>query len=154
MLTKFETKSNRVKGLSFHPSRPWILCSLHNGVVQLWDYRMGTLIDRFDEHDGQHVSCLSSAPPPPSARGGVLALCPYPLFVSQVLSAVSISMSSNRCLCLAAMTTRSRCTETGFFDFGHGSLRCWFAGVELQIAPLHVHIAGSSGLYPHGSFPL
>ncbi|KAK9847289.1 hypothetical protein WJX84_005223 [Apatococcus fuscideae] len=52
MLTKFETKSNRVKGLSFHPKRQWILASLHSGVVQLWDYRMGTLIDRFDEHDG------------------------------------------------------------------------------------------------------
>lgn len=39
-------------GLSFHPTRPWILASLHNGVIQLWDYRMGTLIDRFDEHDG------------------------------------------------------------------------------------------------------
>ncbi|KAJ0102540.1 hypothetical protein Patl1_04431 [Pistacia atlantica] len=52
MLTKFETKSNRVKGLSFHSKRPWILASLHNGVIQLWDYHMGTLIDRFDEHDG------------------------------------------------------------------------------------------------------
>ncbi|CAK4134204.1 unnamed protein product [Aphanomyces euteiches] len=52
MLTKFESKSNRVKGLCFHPSRPWVLTSLHNGVIQLWDYRMGTLIDRFDEHDG------------------------------------------------------------------------------------------------------
>ncbi|KAF5734723.1 coatomer subunit alpha-1 [Tripterygium wilfordii] len=52
MLTKFETKSNRVKGLSFHNKRPWILASLHSGVIQLWDYRMGTLIDRFDEHDG------------------------------------------------------------------------------------------------------
>lgn len=51
-LTKFETKSNRVKGLSFHPKRPWVLASLHSGVIQLWDYRMGTLIDRFDEHDG------------------------------------------------------------------------------------------------------
>ena len=39
-------------GLSFHPFRPWILASLHNGVIQLWDYRMCTLIDRFDEHDG------------------------------------------------------------------------------------------------------
>ncbi|KAJ0101427.1 hypothetical protein Patl1_04422 [Pistacia atlantica] len=46
MLTKFETKSNRVKGLSFHSKRPWILASLHNGVIQLWDYHMGTLIDR------------------------------------------------------------------------------------------------------------
>eukprot|EP00250_Pteridium_aquilinum_P020114 c24708_g1_i4 orf=186-3830(-) len=52
MLTKFETKSNRVKGLSFHTRRPWILASLHSGVIQLWDYRMGTLIDRFDEHEG------------------------------------------------------------------------------------------------------
>ena len=41
-----------MKGLSFHPKRPWILASLHSGVIQLWDYRMGTLIDRFDEHDG------------------------------------------------------------------------------------------------------
>jgi coatomer protein complex subunit alpha (xenin) len=41
-----------VTGLSFHPVRPWILTSLHNGVIQLWDYRMGVLLERFDEHDG------------------------------------------------------------------------------------------------------
>jgi len=52
MLTKFETKSPRVKGLSFHPTRPWILASLHNGVIQLWDYRMCTLLEKFDEHEG------------------------------------------------------------------------------------------------------
>lgn len=45
-----------VLGLSFHPKRPWILTSLHNGVIQLWDYRMCTLIDKFDEHDGECVS--------------------------------------------------------------------------------------------------
>ncbi|KAF6023984.1 COPA [Bugula neritina] len=52
MLTKFESKSARVKGLTFHPTRPWVLCSLHNGLIQLWDYRMCTLIEKFDEHDG------------------------------------------------------------------------------------------------------
>ncbi|KAI9338024.1 coatomer protein alpha subunit [Pilaira anomala] len=52
MLTKFESKSNRVKGVAFHPKRPWILASLHNGCIQLWDYRMGTLLERFEEHDG------------------------------------------------------------------------------------------------------
>ena len=52
MLIKFESKSNRVKGLAFHPRRPWILASLHNGVIQLWDYRMEVLIDRYEEHDG------------------------------------------------------------------------------------------------------
>lgn len=32
--------------------RPWILVSLHSSTIQLWDYRMGTLIDRFEGHDG------------------------------------------------------------------------------------------------------
>ncbi len=49
------------KGMSLRPyisrhsltlSRPWILVSLHSSTIQLWDYRMGTLIDRFEEHDG------------------------------------------------------------------------------------------------------
>lgn len=52
MLTKFESKSARVKGLAFHPVRPWVCASLHNGAIQLWDYRVGTVIDRFEEHDG------------------------------------------------------------------------------------------------------
>mmetsp|Transcript_44916 Transcript_44916/g.54421 ORF Transcript_44916/g.54421 Transcript_44916/m.54421 type:complete len:1287 (-) Transcript_44916:192-4052(-) len=52
MLTKFESKSARVKGLAFHPVRPWVCASLHNGVIQLWDYRVGTVIDRFEEHEG------------------------------------------------------------------------------------------------------
>ena len=67
MLVKFETKSTRVKGVAFHPKRPWVLASLHSGVVQLWDYRMGTMIDRFDEHDGAysshtHAVCVSDCP--------------------------------------------------------------------------------------------
>lgn len=52
LLKKFESKSARVKGISFHPTRPWILASLHSGLIQLWDYRMCVLIDKFDEHDG------------------------------------------------------------------------------------------------------
>lgn len=41
-----------MKGIAFHPTRPWVLASLHNGVIQLWDIRVGTLIERFDEHEG------------------------------------------------------------------------------------------------------
>jgi coatomer subunit alpha len=52
LLTKFESKSHRVKGLSFHPVRPWVLASLHNGVIQLWDYSMNTIIDKFEQHEG------------------------------------------------------------------------------------------------------
>jgi coatomer subunit alpha len=35
MLVKFEAKSSRVKGLSFHPIRPWIISSLHSGEIQV-----------------------------------------------------------------------------------------------------------------------
>ena len=54
MLKKFETKTNRVKGLAFHPYRSWILVSLHNGSIQLYDYRMEILLSTFDEHDGMN----------------------------------------------------------------------------------------------------
>ena len=75
MLTKFESKSNRVKGtlynprnvmvysfpsyliagLAFHPTQPLLAASLHNGSVQLWNYRMGVLVDRFEEHEGMCI---------------------------------------------------------------------------------------------------
>lgn len=55
MLVKCETKSNRVKGLSFHPKLSWVLASLHNGTIQLWDYRIGSMIDKFEEHEGGPV---------------------------------------------------------------------------------------------------
>jgi coatomer protein complex subunit alpha (xenin) len=77
MLTKFESKSNRVKGtsnqpskkcplilicsllgLAFHPTQPLLAASLHNGSVQLWNYRMGVLVDRFEEHEGDYLRFL------------------------------------------------------------------------------------------------
>ena len=39
-------------GVAFHARRAWLLASLHSGVIQLWDYRMCTMLDKFDEHDG------------------------------------------------------------------------------------------------------
>lgn len=51
-LSKFDCKSSRVKGLVFHHKRPWVLCSLHTGTIQLWDYRSCTLIDTFEGHEG------------------------------------------------------------------------------------------------------
>ncbi|OBA24293.1 Coatomer, alpha subunit [Metschnikowia bicuspidata var. bicuspidata NRRL YB-4993] len=52
MLTKFESKLSRAKGVAFHPKRPWVLVALHLSTIQLWDYRMGTLIHRFEDHEG------------------------------------------------------------------------------------------------------
>ena len=48
MKSKFTVKSSRVKGASFHPSRPWVLVSLHSGLVQIWDYKIGTQVAKFD----------------------------------------------------------------------------------------------------------
>ena len=55
MMTKFETKSKRVKGLSFHKYRPWILASLHNGSINLFDYRAAVLLEKFEDHDGNII---------------------------------------------------------------------------------------------------
>jgi coatomer protein complex subunit alpha (xenin) len=52
MLVRFKTDSKRVKGLAFHPKRPWVLASLHNGVIQLWDYRMEVLVEKYIDHEG------------------------------------------------------------------------------------------------------
>jgi coatomer protein complex subunit alpha (xenin) len=66
--------------VAFHPKRPWVLASLHNGVIQLYDYRMGTLIDKFDEHDGTALfprlfrPCLSCLARNNGGRGGCGAL--------------------------------------------------------------------------------
>lgn len=70
MLVKCETKSNRVKGLSFHPKLNWILASLHTGVIQLWDYRLGSLIDRFEEHEGPVRGVDFNASQPIFVSGG------------------------------------------------------------------------------------
>ncbi|WFD30062.1 hypothetical protein MSPP1_001076 [Malassezia sp. CBS 17886] len=52
MLTKFESKSNRVKGIAFHPRLPLLAASLHNGSIQLWNYQTGTIYDRLEDHEG------------------------------------------------------------------------------------------------------
>lgn len=41
-----------LQGLAFHHKRPWVLCSLYSGLIQLWDYRSCTLIETFDDHEG------------------------------------------------------------------------------------------------------
>eukprot|EP00985_Skeletonema_marinoi_P014239 scaffold7190_cov91-Skeletonema_marinoi.AAC.1 len=48
MLTKFESKSARVKGLAFHPVRPWICASLHNGGADEAMTQRRRLIDEQD----------------------------------------------------------------------------------------------------------
>lgn len=53
---QFESKSNRVKGIAFHPRLTLLAASLHSGSIQLWNFQMGVLVDRFEEHDGEFLS--------------------------------------------------------------------------------------------------
>jgi coatomer subunit alpha len=44
MKVKFELTCDKVKGLSFHPIRSWVLMSTYEGQIQLWDWRNKALI--------------------------------------------------------------------------------------------------------------
>eukprot|EP01090_Pellita_catalonica_P008950 TRINITY_DN20005_c0_g1_i1.p1 TRINITY_DN20005_c0_g1~~TRINITY_DN20005_c0_g1_i1.p1 ORF type:complete len:315 (+),score=31.79 TRINITY_DN20005_c0_g1_i1:42-947(+) len=57
MKALFESASQRVKGIAFHPTKSWVLASLHCGKdsqsqIQLWDYSQGKLLSSFGEHHG------------------------------------------------------------------------------------------------------
>ncbi|KAK9466750.1 coatomer WD associated region-domain-containing protein [Lipomyces arxii] len=41
-------RSDRVKGIDFHPTEPWILATLYSGNVQIWSYETQTIIKTFD----------------------------------------------------------------------------------------------------------
>eukprot|EP01028_Stygiella_incarcerata_P005754 TRINITY_DN238_c0_g4_i2.p1 TRINITY_DN238_c0_g4~~TRINITY_DN238_c0_g4_i2.p1 ORF type:complete len:1215 (-),score=306.65 TRINITY_DN238_c0_g4_i2:181-3825(-) len=69
MNTKFTTSSSRVKGIAFHPTRPLLLVSLHTGAIQLFDYQLKTLVDRFEEHEGP-VRCVDFHPVQPLFASG------------------------------------------------------------------------------------
>ena len=60
ILSKDVRKADTPRGLAFHPTRPLLAASLHNGSVQLWNYRMGVLVDRFEEHDGRVLMSIYS----------------------------------------------------------------------------------------------
>jgi coatomer protein complex subunit alpha (xenin) len=113
----FEHESARVKGLSFHPARTWILAALHTGVIQLWDYRLGHLIATFQEHEGP-VRCASFHPTQPLfASGGDDSKIKLwnPHHVTTTASQNPGSEESD-----VSSTSRSLCTLTGHMDY----IRC------------------------------
>lgn len=91
---QFESKSNRVKGIAFHPRLTLLAASLHSGSIQLWNFQMGVLVDRFEEHDGQSPRARQSGQRADTRR--------------QVPSVASRSTRPSRCSAVAVTTTRSR----------------------------------------------
>lgn len=70
MMKVFEAKSYRVKGISFHLSKPWVLTSLHNGIINLYDYINGILLHSFEDHEGPVRSIDFHYSQPIFASGG------------------------------------------------------------------------------------
>lgn len=45
---KFSSRSDRVKGVDFHPTEPWLLAGLYNGTVNIYNHETGALIKTFE----------------------------------------------------------------------------------------------------------
>ncbi|EDO47813.1 predicted protein [Nematostella vectensis] len=48
---KLSARSDRVKSVDIHPTEPWMLASLYNGNVHIWNYESQTLIKSFEVTD-------------------------------------------------------------------------------------------------------
>lgn len=45
---QFSSRTDRVKGIDFHPTEPWVLTTLYSGRVEIWSYETGTKIKSID----------------------------------------------------------------------------------------------------------
>ena len=48
---KLSARSDRVKCVDVHPTEPWMLASLYNGNVHVWNYESQTLVKTFEVTD-------------------------------------------------------------------------------------------------------
>ncbi|KXS13491.1 Coatomer, beta' subunit [Gonapodya prolifera JEL478] len=48
---KLTARSERVKSVDFHPTEPWLLASLYNGNVYIWNYENQNLVKTFEVTD-------------------------------------------------------------------------------------------------------
>ncbi|KAF8244284.1 Coatomer, beta' subunit [Wilcoxina mikolae CBS 423.85] len=44
-------RSDRVKGIDFHPTEPWVLTTLYSGHVYIWSYETQTIVKTFEVTD-------------------------------------------------------------------------------------------------------
>ena len=57
---KLLARSDRVKCMDIHPKEPWMLASLYNGNVHVWNHESQTLVKSFEVTDlpGKHSGSL------------------------------------------------------------------------------------------------
>ncbi|GAB4850167.1 hypothetical protein Ancab_029462 [Ancistrocladus abbreviatus] len=47
-MVEFAQRSARVKSLDMHPTEPWVLMSLHSGVVSIWNYESKAMMNSLE----------------------------------------------------------------------------------------------------------
>jgi len=52
---KLSTRSDRVKSVDIHPTEPWILASLYDGNVYIWNYETQNMVKSFEVSPNQPV---------------------------------------------------------------------------------------------------
>ena len=45
---KLFSRSDRVKGVDFHPTEPWLLTGLYNGTVNIYNHETGAIVKTFE----------------------------------------------------------------------------------------------------------
>ena len=65
MQVKLELESARVKGVTFHPSRPWVLYCTHAGTIHLYDYDIRVELSRYSSTGEKPVRCVDFHPTQP-----------------------------------------------------------------------------------------
>ncbi|KAL7722245.1 Beta'-coat protein [Entamoeba marina] len=65
-----ENRSERVKMVSFHPTATLLMCSLHDGGIQIWDYRTKILLNTFPNAHKGSIRGLSFHPNRPLVVSG------------------------------------------------------------------------------------
>jgi hypothetical protein len=55
---KLSARSDRVKSVDLHPTEPWMMCSLYNGNVQIWNFETQNMVKSFEVADvpGMHIT--------------------------------------------------------------------------------------------------
>lgn len=64
MKVKIDIDAPRVKGICFHPSRPWVLYSTHTGTVHLYDYDINVELQEY-QVGSTPVRCVAFHPTQP-----------------------------------------------------------------------------------------
>jgi WD40 repeat protein len=46
IIQRFKTDGERINNIALHPSKPWLAASVNDGVVWLWDYQTGEVLNK------------------------------------------------------------------------------------------------------------